>query len=99
MLEEPNGETVVVKRKVEDTSKRWRTVKGKLMDKRNREESNLRQLVKYVSLTDELDNWVRVTSSNVATATTSVGQDRDDADAVSKHLDQLKVMSCANFIS
>lgn len=93
VMEQPSGELIAVKKKVGDTATRWKDLKFKLMEKRNKEESNLRQLVKYTSTVDELERWVHVTSTNVMTTGTTVGKEPSDVQFISKQLDQIKVIS------
>lgn len=91
VMEQPNGETRGVEKKLKDTSSKWREVKSKLIEKRNKEESNFTQLVKYVSAADELEKWVLMTSSNVTAPGITTDQDTGDVNAINEQLDQIKV--------
>ena len=93
VMEQPSAEMIAVKKKVGDTSNRWKDLKYKLMEKRNKEESNLRQLVKYASTVDELERWVHVASANVmAAAGTTADKEPGDVRLITKQLDQIKVI-------
>ena len=91
VMVEQSGEMTLVKKKVGDASSKWRDLKFKVMEKRNRAENNFRQLVKYTSAVDELEKWVNVTSASVVETESKDGKEPDDVIAISKRLDRLKV--------
>ena len=92
VMKQPSGEMPSVKKKLGDTSSKWKELKLRLLDKRNKEETNFRQLVKYASATDELERWVNVTSSNALVTGRIEGNESDDITVVNRQLDQLKVI-------
>ena len=91
VLEQPRGDTSGVKKKVEGTSNKWKEVKSKLVEKRDKEESNFKQLVKYASITNELEKWVHSTTSNVMASGAKPSKEPEDTSVVNKQLDHIKV--------
>ena len=87
IVEKQSGDTRDVRKKLGDTSNRWKAVKGKLVDKRDKEESKLRQLVQYVSVVEDLEKWITVTTSTVS----NLGPDSNEPEAINRQLDQNKV--------
>ena len=87
ILEKQVGEIVDAKQKVGETSNRWKDVRTKLVEKRNKEDSKLRHFVQYVASVEELDKWIQVTSSSI----TTTGPDSNEPEALNRQLDHAKV--------
>ncbi len=87
IVEKQSGDSRDVRKKVGETSNRWKVVRSQVIDKRDKEESKLRQLVQYVAVVDELDKWITVTTSTVS----NLSHDSNEPDVINKQLEQNKV--------
>ena len=72
---------------VETTTNKWKVVKDRLVEKQKKEESKLKQVVQYVSLTGELESWLKDTSLAVM----KIKSDSDNVDDISHQLDHATV--------
>ena len=87
ILEKQVGDIIDAKQKVGETSNRWKEVRTKLVEKRNKEDSKLRHFVQYVASVEELGKWIQVTSSSITTA----GPDSNEPEVLNRQLDHTKV--------
>eukprot|EP00794_Sanderia_malayensis_P006649 gene6649-7395_t len=88
IVEKQSGDTRDVRKKTGETSNKWKLVRSKLVDKRDKEENKLRQLVQYVSIVDDLDKWITVTTGTVS----NLGPDGKEPETIAKQLEQNKVV-------
>ncbi|XP_065062306.1 titin-like isoform X4 [Rhopilema esculentum] len=73
---------------VETTTNKWKVVKDRLVEKQKKDESKLKQVVQYVSLTGELESWLKDTSLAVM----KIKSDSDNVDDLSHQLDHATIM-------
>ena len=81
------GDTDDVKRNVAAATHKWKSVRDKLVTKRNNTQMKLKQMVQFVSKTDELENWISQTTPTV-TASGTVPSEPED---IKKQLEQIQV--------
>ena len=79
------GDPTPIKKKVDDTSKSFFFTKEMVLMKRNSTQAQLKHLVQFSTMIDELENWANVTTTTV----TNMGPVSTSPDGVKKQIVQI----------
>jgi predicted nucleic acid-binding Zn-ribbon protein len=84
-MEKELGDPSYIKRKVEDTRRKYKNTNDRLVDQRDRSRLQIRQSTEFLALVEDLENWVHVTTTTV----TNMGPVSATPDGVKRQISQI----------